>query len=157
MATISIDLVEFYENNTVLSDEFIAHRLGLIPLDSSAVQDLKDYRECDCDGYCEKCSIRFTLDVGLSADGGGDENIRRLITSDDLKYSERISEGIDAIMDYGSIHRGMPVKRSGEDPVSIVKVKRGQRLKLAAIARKGIGKVRHRLQALKLSSSKRPS
>ncbi|TPX46554.1 DNA-directed RNA polymerase [Synchytrium endobioticum] len=135
VSTLSIDLVEFYENNTVLSDEFIAHRLGLIPLDSRSVHDLKDHRDCACDGYCDSCSVRFTLDVGLSSDG--DEGGRRLVTSDDLMYSQRNTDGLapDAAM-----HRGMPVRRAGEDPVSIVKLKRGQRLRLVAIARKGIGK-----------------
>lgn len=55
----AIDEVDFSENSSVLIDEFIAHRLGMIPLTT----DLKGYvlaSEC-CGGNCAKCSVMLTL------------------------------------------------------------------------------------------------
>jgi len=57
----AIEDVEFKENSSILYDEIIAHRLGLIPLST----DLKSYNlpeECSCNGeLCAKCSVKLTL------------------------------------------------------------------------------------------------
>ncbi len=61
--TMAIDIVEFRKNSSVLYDEIIAHRLGLIPL----VTDLESYNireECTCKGEgCAKCTIYLTCKV----------------------------------------------------------------------------------------------
>jgi hypothetical protein len=59
--TMAIDMVEIHENTSVLADEFLSHRLGLIPLISTSVNTYANPRECDCIGSCERCSVNFTL------------------------------------------------------------------------------------------------
>jgi hypothetical protein len=63
--TIAIDLVEFENNTSVLNDEFIAHRLGLIPLVSDKAFALKmPYEE---DGFDSE-AIEFTINVKCTDD-----------------------------------------------------------------------------------------
>lgn len=102
--TLAIDLVEFHENSTVLNDEYIAHRLGLIPIKYQDPQTLRggdcnspflSHRECVCYERCRRCSVEFDLDVDFDK-----ENIKRAesermlpitVTSRDLVSSEILS------------------------------------------------------------------
>ncbi|KAM3235391.1 DNA-directed RNA polymerases II, IV and V subunit 3-like [Capsicum annuum] len=64
--TIAVDLVEIKVNSSVLNDEFISHRLGLIPLTSERAMSMRFLRDgdaCDGDGQCEYCSVEFHLSV----------------------------------------------------------------------------------------------
>lgn len=74
--TLAIDLVEFHENTTVLNDEYIAHRLGLIPIRYQAPDSIKGcdshgaflpHRECVCYERCPRCSVEFELNVDFDA------------------------------------------------------------------------------------------
>jgi len=61
--TLAIEDVRIYDNTSVLFDEMLAHRLGLIPLRT----DLKVYKprsECTCEGAgCSACTATYTLSV----------------------------------------------------------------------------------------------
>lgn len=57
---LAIDTVEFYNNDSVLYDEIIAHRLGLIPL--IYTDGFKFREECSCEGKgCSKCMSLLKL------------------------------------------------------------------------------------------------
>lgn len=61
--TMAIDEIEFRQNDSVLYDEMLALRLGLLPLKT----DLKSYtlpEKCSCKGAgCAKCQLKITLKV----------------------------------------------------------------------------------------------
>jgi DNA-directed RNA polymerase II subunit RPB3 len=62
--TMAIDIVEIEENTTALHDEFLAHRLGLIPLVSVDIDNFVYLNQCDCTyANCEKCAVRFDMVV----------------------------------------------------------------------------------------------
>src|SRR3990167_4753794 len=60
--TMAIEDVEIRRNSSVLYDEIIAHRLGMIPLKT----DLKSYnmtKDCKCNGEgCARCTVKLTLE-----------------------------------------------------------------------------------------------
>jgi DNA-directed RNA polymerase II subunit RPB3 len=57
-----IDIVNIENNTTSMQDEYIAHRLGLIPLRSTRPMSEWSYNhDCDCDSSCNMCSVTFTL------------------------------------------------------------------------------------------------
>jgi len=65
--TMAFDLVEVKENTGALHDEFIAHRIGLIPLVSQDVDQFEFSEKCSkCDGNglkCNNCQVHFKLQV----------------------------------------------------------------------------------------------
>ncbi|KAI7733118.1 hypothetical protein M8C21_004770 [Ambrosia artemisiifolia] len=130
--TIAIDLVEIEVNSSVLNDEFIAHRLGLIPLTSERAMSMRFSRDCDAcdgDGQCEFCSVEFHLRAKCI----GDQTLD--VTSKDLYSSDHTVVPVD-FSDSGAGFENAEDQRG----ITIVKLRKGQELRLRAIARKGIGK-----------------
>jgi len=117
--TMAIDNVQIISNTSILSDEFISHRLGLIPMNSATVSNFNYHKDCGCLTHCNQCSVTMHLNVVCEED-------TLAVTSMDL-----MSES-DAVY---------PISMKDDDRgVSIVKLGKGQELKLKCIARKGIGK-----------------
>ncbi|KAJ3389838.1 45 kDa subunit of RNA polymerase II, partial [Lobulomyces angularis] len=112
--TMAIDLVEFENNTSVLTDEFIAHRLGMIPLLSTEVSSIDYTRDCNCNQYCTKCSVQLHLSVSA-------KDANKIVTSADLISSH------DSIV-------------PASNNVTIVKLRKGQEVKLRCVAKKGVAK-----------------
>jgi DNA-directed RNA polymerase II subunit RPB3 len=123
--TLAIDLVEVEANTSVLADEFISHRLGLIPLVSKNVDDVIYSRDCDCDQYCELCSVTLTLHARCT----GDEIMKvyaRDLVVDPLRANQFV---------------GNPVITDTEGLGTVIcKLRKGQELRMKCIAKKGIAK-----------------
>lgn len=109
--TLAIDDIEFFANNSILYDEYLALRLGLLPL----VTDLESYNlkdECKCKGAgCAQCELTVTLE----GKGPG------MVYSKDVTTKD-------------------PKVKVVEEKVPIVNLLKGQNVKLTATAILGKGK-----------------
>lgn len=110
----AIDTVDIIENSSVLADEGLAHRLGLIPLKS----DLSRFNEpsqCECKSEtgCTNCRVMLVLD-------SGDSETTRTVTSAELSSED------DSIK---------PIS----DKIPIVQLAPGQKVKVECYARLGRG------------------
>ena len=110
--SMAIEDVEFAKNNSILYDEMIAHRLGLVPLKT----DLKSYNlpsKCKCEGKgCNRCQLKLVL---RATKGSG------VVYTSDLKSKDPAVK---------PVYQNMP----------IVKLLKGQTLELEATAVLGRGK-----------------
>ena len=110
----AIDTVDIIENTSVLPDEGLAHRLGLIPLKT----DLSRFNEpskCDCqsESGCSNCKILLVLDSNESGE-------TRSVLSSELSSED------DSVK---------PVS----EKIPIVQLAPGQKIKIECYARLGRG------------------
>ena len=110
----AVDTVDIIENTSVLPDEGLAHRLGLIPLKT----DLSRFNEpskCDCqsESGCSNCKILLVLDSGEA------EQTRAVLSSE-------LSSEDDTVK---------PVS----EKIPIVQLAPGQKIKIECYARLGRG------------------
>src|SRR5713226_4218164 len=125
--SMAIDDIVILENSSVLYDEILSHRLGMIPLRT----DLERYvlpEKCDCGSPlgCQKCRVLLVLDASA-------KDKPRTVVSGDLVSEDR---------DISPISQNIP----------IVKLAVGQSVKLEAYARLGRGKEHAKWQPATVAS-----
>lgn len=136
--TFAFEHVEFRQNTSPLPDEFIAHRLGLIPLYSEKAPLLKYQSECGCEEGCPKCTVVYMINVAC------DEDKPRIVTTKDLEYLRPEDE--DTYAPYIEAAEAIkpveiPAIPGDENvPITICKLGKGQVLQVICKATKGIAR-----------------
>ena len=113
--TFAIDDVVILENSSVMHDEAVAHRLGLIPLRTDLERFVMPH-DCDCNSTlgCSKCRVLLVLDAES-------QDKTKVITSADLISEDDVVKPVNS-------------------EIPIVSLAPGQKLKFEAYARLGTGK-----------------
>lgn len=113
--TLAIDDVVILDNSSVMHDEAIAHRLGLIPLRTDLSRFVMPH-DCDCKSTlgCSKCRVLLVLDSEASEK-------TKVVTSGELLSEDEL------------------VKPVSKD-IPIIILAPSQKLKFEAYARLGVGK-----------------
>src|SRR5947209_2280025 len=62
----AIDDVMILENNSVMYDKILAHRLGLVPITTDQSYNLPEVCSCKSELGCEKCRASLSLEIEAS-------------------------------------------------------------------------------------------
>jgi DNA-directed RNA polymerase subunit D len=113
--TLAIDDVVILENSSVMHDEAVAHRLGLIPLRTDLDRFVMPH-DCDCKSTlgCSKCRVLLVLDSEAT-------DKTKVVTSGELVSEDEMVQ---------------PVSKD----IPIIALAPNQKLKFEAYARLGTGK-----------------
>jgi len=113
---------------------FLSHRLGLIPLVSSRMDRFNYTRDCSCVDRCPNCSVEFRLAASCTNDTTLDVTSFDFVRTE-LNNIDKIDP--DEVFPVDFAEKNDNKEREG---ILIVKLRKGQELKLKAIAKKGLGK-----------------
>src|SRR5256712_9951265 len=116
----AIEDVMILENNSVMYDEILAHRLGLVPITTDQSYNLPEVCSCKSELGCEKGRASLSLEIEAS-------EASEVVYSSQLKPEN-------------------PEVRPVFAQIPIVKLTQGQRIKLEAYARLGRGRVHAKWQ-----------
>ncbi len=113
--TLAIDDVVILENSSVMHDEAVAHRLGLIPLRTDLHRFVLPH-DCDCNSTlgCSKCRVLLSMDSEAN-------DKTKVVTSGDLVSEDEVVKPISTA-------------------IPIIVLAPAQKIKFEAYARLGFGK-----------------
>lgn len=143
--TMAIEIVNIDDNETSMFDEFLAHRMGLLPLVSHGVGDIPpdggyvEYKDCTCFDGCSYCTVEFKLDSF-----NGEDKVMS-ITHFDMERTDKYKR--PDLPDHHQV-RAVPFRKieleeeadAKENGILIVKMKKDNHLRMTCQARKGIAK-----------------
>ncbi|CAH0394160.1 unnamed protein product [Bemisia tabaci] len=135
--TMAIDRVHMLNNTSLMQDEVLAHRLGLIPL--KADPRLFEYRTEEESEGTDQDSLQFELKIKCSRNvaAGNDKTLPDDLYIDHKVYSKHLKwipiggqEDLYKEEEIGPIH----------DDILIMKLRPGHEIELRAFAYKGVGR-----------------
>jgi len=142
--TMAIEKVEMWQNTSVIPDENLAHRLGLVPLavDPRAFE----FRSSPSKPYDASNSLRFKLHVVCTKKNPGAKVQIRNANDEDLHYNHaNVYSGDLQWVPIGDQQErlralGLPDPKPLHDDILIAKLRPGQEIELELVCEKGIGK-----------------
>lgn len=150
--TLCIDKVEIKANTTNMPDEFLAHRLGLIPLRCSRRMNEYNYmHQCDCEEGCTRCTVRVDckitfeelrdkLERGNMAMGEGWVEPTAYVTSAELEVKTHDGRYLDDVQVVHHCSEEDASSHKSDRGIAITRIGPGQELHFEAYAYKGVAK-----------------
>jgi DNA-directed RNA polymerase II subunit RPB3 len=135
--TLAIETATVAENSSVLFDEFIAHRVGLLPINSKNVDRYEYQKECSCSYSCPNCTVKYTLDV-VATEPGITEVTHHDIQPADVAIS---TDSTNYPFPVPTWDRDSSEEENRSKGIVLVKLRQNQHISMKLEAKKGIGKM----------------